>query len=335
MFIRWAVGLCGAFFVTWIVAPMLLNSILIRDRDPSLDTIMLREGDVIRWRSEGCANTLIGPHGLPGWRPNHADVSVVLWGDSQVEGLCVDDDDKIANQVIRIANESHKFAIDCVPIARSGTDASDWARVTPNADRLFAPRLHVWVIAELSDLLAIIKETDSDLTLTTPVSTTPVRLAKMIHAEALFQVLRSLVFDPTTGHGRTLRWSLDRVGDSTIATLKRPLPEQRASEIKKRLLGVRDSVDKRLLLVYAPAVPRIAKTITSEHPDDEDWQTMRRVLADDIDVVDLRIELISRSAKTGRFPRGFDNGSPSIGHFNEFGNAIIADAIVDRIVENR
>ena len=332
---QWLVGFLGSWACVWLAGPWLVNSILVRVSDPELTAITLREGDLIRWRSEGWASTLVGPHGRPGWKPNQASKRIVIWGDSQVEGFCVNDSEKISNQIIRLAQEQHNQLIDCVPMGRSGTNASDWNRMLVNADNLWRPIVHVWIVTELADLTALISAEEVAMGRWKAESSAAVLFAKKVHAEAAFQATRNIVLDPNSGANRTLRWSVGPVHAASSANP--PLTAQDAAAagpmVVKRLRVVSEQLNQRLMIVYAPSVPRIMGGILNSHPDDAAWEALATLLIDSsIVAIDMREVFIECYSIDGKLPRGFQNGTPSFGHLNAVGNRLIATAIVERLI---
>ena len=335
---QWLIGIVGSWACIWLLGPWLVNSILVRVHDPAMNVITLREGDLIRWRSEGWANTLVGPHGRPGWKPNQASSCIVIWGDSQVEGFCVDDPDKICNQIVRIAQAKQRQSIDCIPLGRSGTDATDWSRLTGPADALWKPFAHVWIITELADLIAFADRTDrtSDAgSRWQAESPMPVLVAKATHADAAFQAARNLVLDPTTGTRRSLRWTIGPVNDaidSGSPSMSLHDETKVFQTVQEQLKQLDQRIDERLILVYAPSVPRIMGGIVEDHPDDAAWESFASLIAGTtIMAIDMRGTFIDRWASDEKLARGFHNGTPSFGHLNAFGNQLIAEAIVDQL----
>lgn len=337
LLIQWVIGLLGSWLCVWIIGPRFVNSILVRVHDDELDTITLREGDLIRWRSEGWADTRIGPHGLPGWTPNDATTRMILWGDSQVEGFCVNDQEKLAAQCIQVANQKHQAAIDCLPMGRSGSDATDWSRIMERADELWDPTFHVWVVTELSDLIAITSTDQGKSTTGSWAAESPaiIRWAKKFHADVAFQAARKLLFDPATGGIRSLRWTVGPVVKQTEIANEADQESVNAllQQTRDRIVVINERFERRLLLVYAPAIPRINGEVVFEHPDDKAWNTFAAMANDEIPIIDMRDSFRQLWAESGRFARGFHNGSASDGHLNRFGNQLIAHAIVDWINE--
>lgn len=364
---RWAIAFLTTWTLVWLSGPLHVDSILVRVFDPELGVNTLRPGDVIRWRSEGWAETRIGPHGLPGWRPKHPDRQsdpnrrrVVIWGDSQVEGVCLPDPMKIHNQAIRLAADDHALALDCLPLGRSGADARDWQDLTAAADSLWRPDLHVWVVTELSDLTALAAaEETTPYRRWTAGSPGWVKFAAALRAEAAFAAAKRLFYDPETGGRRRLDFSLGPrprsvgVPPTTAESVAEPEYEAGVAggtasdrepfddrfalvvdQVVSEVESVANELGGRLALVYAPAVPSLGAGVDSGDRDAVAFARLRgRLVAAGIAVVDVRDDFRALWDQETEFPRGFHNGMPAAGHLNEAGNRLVARSIVSLVRE--
>lgn len=348
---QWIIGILGSWFIVWLLGPLVLNSILIRTYDPALNVNTLRPGDVVLWRSEGWGRTVIGPHGLPGWQPrvdagepngSSAIAKVVIWGDSQVEGVCVDDALKIHNQAIRIAQDQHKLAIDCLPMGRSGADARDWQDLIAGADKLWKPDLHIWVVTDLSDLtVAVSPDAAAAYRRWTVESPAWVRFAKQIQTQALFAASKRVLRDPDTGSIRRLDFSLGPRNDqiepkNLIEDQNEELArnEKLADEVANLVLEIAKYYEGRIAILYAPATPRFSGGLAVDHPDDAAFDAIRQSLeSKGIAVGDCRQDFIDLWRIKGQVARGFHNGVPSYGHLNADGNRVVAEKIVALLQE--
>lgn len=354
---RWAVGILGSWLLVWLAGPLVLNTILVRVSDPDLEVNTLRPGDLIRWRSEGWGNTRTGPHGLPGWSPRPAAHRVILWGDSQVEGHCVNDPEKISNQVIALADAQTGLSLDCLPLGRSGADARDWRDLAPEADALWEPRLHLWVVTDLSDLMALAPQQGlAPYHRWTMESPRWVKLAAALRAEALFAAGKRLFRDPSTGGLRQLQFGIgprsgppegvkqpwepppgsqQAAGQPQDRNGVSPSPLALAQLVAGEVALVADQLDGRLAILYAPAVPTLARPLATAHRDDAMFALLRDALRDQaIEVVDVRDDFIALWHSQRRLPRGFHNGQPGYGHLNAEGNRVVAKHVVSLIQEH-
>lgn len=346
---NWIVGLVGAALLGYCGGRPFVDSILVRDLDAELGMVTFRPGQTIRWRSEGGADTLVGPHGLPGWEPNGAEYRIVLWGDSQVEGLCVADRDKLHQQVIdQVAwyDSGLPFTCDCLPLGRSGTDARDWRDGMPAADRLWNPKLHVWVVTDLEDLTALGQPDLPRNTTWSAPSSRWIRLAQRLRAEVPVAIVRKRLRDPDGGGWRTLDFSVGPRGTAAPTAFESPALATEADGLaaNESLTGDEAAIDTatiaaveavaseyagRLLLVYAPATPRIHNGWLPDHPDDARFESIfRRLAAGGIEVLDLRPDFRQLWDRYRIPARGFHNGTPGLGHLNPAGNGLIARRIV-------
>jgi len=331
---QWLIGLFGSWGIVWLLGPLILNSILVRVVDTDLDIITHRPNTVVRWRSEGHGTTLIGPHGLPGWQPRNEDLNphlvsgtispahdiprIVIWGDSQVEGFCVADSDKIHNQTIQIAaaesqsqkgadslrrgqktngNDSfpkgqsplpigpqYQIALDCLPMGRSGSDARDWIEVMPRAERLWQPDLHVWILTDLSDLTIAVSASQGDPgSRWTMASPKWIRYAAAVRAQSLFAAAKRIFYDPSTDSRRRLDFSLGPRNLAVPMPLVRPteklaLSDPTADLAAQMIMRLNEEYDHRLTVLYAPGTPRLMDGLVTEHPDDELWNEIHHRL---------------------------------------------------------
>ncbi len=336
---RWGIGILGSWVVVWLAGPWVLDSILVRVQDPALGISTLRSGDVVRWRSEGWAETSIGPHGLPGWQPRQASQRIILWGDSQVEGVCVDDPQKISNQVIAIADRQPMQPLDCLSMGRSGADAREWRDLLEAADALWHPNLHVWVVTELSDLATLAPVIGSELPQRQVVpSPAWVRLAATLRAEAIFAAGKRILRDPESGGLRRLDFRVGPRRTASQGESAEPVADsshsggqdlELAQAVAAAIKTLAARFEQRLVIVYAPATPTLARPIATTHPDDAMFELTRDELrSGGVEVVDLRADFIELWQTQRRLPRGFHNGQPGSGHLNADGNRLIAQAIV-------
>ncbi len=331
----WFWGFVVATHITWVAARPLVDSILVRSWNPELEHTTLQPGQTVHWRSEGWGTTKIGDYGLPGFSPRDArqpqPTVIALWGDSQVEGLCVDDAQKIHTQVEELAERNQGLSLQVLPCGRSGTDARDWIARTPNIERQFQPDLHVWLVTEIDDLEAVLRDTPPEPS--RAMSPWVSRLSAW-HTEAFVAAGRNLVLDRATGQRRRLDWRLiprsspspiiypPPKSDEELLELMQPV----ASRISEHAAGL----NKPLVIVYAPAVPFLSSVVNETDLLAPKFSAFEAsVASSQLTILDLRPALIDYYHSTGQLPRGFNNGFPGLGHLNVAGNQIVAQAIVD------
>ena len=176
--IRWSAGALLGTLLVAITSPLFVRSYVPLRQDPVRGVWTMPPGAAYRWRSEGYATTHVGPHGMPGRprmpTPNDRRPRVAVWGDSQAEGVCLDDDRKLFAQAERLSRrraESRNERRDdglrddglrrgdpgegivVLPFPHSGTDAGDWLPQMPRVESAFAIDAHAILVVDLPDLL--------------------------------------------------------------------------------------------------------------------------------------------------------------------------------------
>ncbi|QDT06822.1 hypothetical protein K227x_52430 [Rubripirellula lacrimiformis] len=337
---RWIVGAILGTLVIAATSPLFVRSYLPREFNRGVWT--LPAGATYRWRSEGYAATHIGPHGMPGRtsldsaRPT--DHRIAIWGDSQAEGVCVDDADKIFAAVASISDGR----LQAFPLARSGDDLADWIGQFEWAQSQLGITDHVLVIAELSDLH------DIDASPEPPPGHWSQWGAANLPAFVLHAV-RGLTTSPD-GSTRRLRFA-PRWGDDSPPDEDQdrpptamPVPGDEATTTRaavpagwdRILASIQSAASGSVTLVYCPRSPHVmGGRIVTADAGDQRFAALRDAAAHtDITIIDTRPAL-SASAMSGQWPHGFANGQIGTGHLNAFGNRIVAEAIVRRFPEAR
>lgn len=318
---RWVFGSMIGTLLVAITSPLFVRSYLPRIYDSTRGVLVPQGGNHYRWRSEGYADTFIGPHGMPGRRdvPSHDAnaVRIAIWGDSQAEGVCVDDEDKLHAQIERTVGQD----LTVFPLARSGDDASDWLRQIPSVEQSLDIDVHVLLIVDLVDLaVAIDSEENSE---DGPSKSGVAELLPAFVIESARRLLTDVDDEP-----RRLRFSLGPVEPPTALArpAKRTIPWD---AIIKRL---DDATDSPIMIVYAPLLPNITDgRIRTNDVDAEQFESFRDIAAGaGIAVVDIR-DSMRQSAASGEWPLGFHNGRIGSGHFNATGYRIIAKHVADAL----
>lgn len=329
MIFRWLVGIIIGTALVAMTSPWFVRSYVPRVVDSTRDASILQPHRSYRWRSEGYATTLIGSMGMPGipaLSSNDADCfRIALWGDSQAEGICVDDDQKIA----AFANRLSHGRCFVLPMARSGDDCNDWigqiASIRRAADSDLDLDAHVFLVVEWSDWC---------LPIETPVPAideTFNRICRTFPAFAI-QAARNILTVGDTNQLRKLRF---RPGP--IPATPTPLPRETLSDsaadqqrLAQQLQRLRSETDLPCLFLYAPMVPAIiAGKVKREESESRQFSELAELCREnEFHIIDLRAAMID-SVDAGDWPRGFHHGQFGVGHYNGIGNEIIARRLVD------
>ncbi len=325
--VKWFAGLLLGTLIIAVTSPLFVRSYLPQDLDPVRECYVPVSGRDYRWRSEGYATTAIGEHGMPGRRQvpptDPGSARVALWGDSQAEGVCVSDQEKLFAQLQRAAAADGK-PMTVLPFARSGENASHWLTQMPSVEDRLEIDVHVWVIVDLPDLLAA-----ANAPLHSPMYEQRIRSQSKIAAIVpafLIQAARHLLTDEE-GNQRRLRFS--------VGPAKREQPDKSLEEAvdwnavwQTTMKTIRDVSDRPIVIGYAPRSPHISggKIVLHDSQDEQFVYLERAAVAAGLLVVDTR-DALADAARDGRWPHGFHNGQIGDGHLNAVGNQVIAEML--------
>lgn len=354
--IRWSVGLLIGTLLFGVASPLFVRSYLPNEINRGVAT--LPTGYVYRWRSEGYANTRIGPLGMPGKtaapltnptaanagsssltsqskrsleprqfsaEPNDdgpvvvhpSDNRVALWGDSQAEGVAVQDQDKLFAQIERASDGRW----DVYPLAVSGDALGHWIAQFASVEQSLKIDRHLLLICELRDLLD----------LSPPPTTTPSgRLRGWTTSVPAFLVQSAK--NVLLSDGQRFRSVRFRPG---------PLPTEYPLAIRsshKRPISVENfgpsldaivaSTSLPVSILYAPRVPIvIGGEIQWSDPDGRRCNQVSSLAKSlGVDWIDCTTAL-KQSGRSGKFPHGFNNGQIGVGHLNAVGYQILASEL--------
>jgi hypothetical protein len=320
----WIVGTIVGTGLVAITSPLFVRSYAPLAADPARGVWTLPEGHTYRWRSEGYADTKIGPLGMPGKTSigprNQGVIRVALWGDSQAEGVCVADHDKIFDQAEQISGGR----LEVFPLARSGEDAADWLTQIPRVEQELAIDVHVLLIVDLPDLYTAV---DAPVP---PPSQSDVAQANAAIAATMpafvIQAARHLLREADETTRRKLRFSVGPIPKSAAADRKMDVERV---DWTAPITALADATNRPVILLYAPKSPQIVSgTVVREDPSAADFADLQ-VIANTagLRVMDARPELL-QSFLQGRWPHGFQNGHIGSGHLNKIGNQITASHLV-------
>ncbi|MCG8649810.1 MAG: SGNH/GDSL hydrolase family protein [Pirellulales bacterium] len=319
--LQWIVGAILGTVIIGVTSPWFVRSYIPLQASTDRGVWTLPPDRVYRWRSEGYADTWIGPLGMPGKRSlanrSTASLRIALWGDSQAEGVCVSDQDKLHRQLQRTSED--RWTV--FPLARSGEDASVWLSQMQSVETLLSIDLHLMLIVDLPDLLAAPAA---------PIAPPDPEEVQQAHA-AIAARLPAFVI-----HGaRNLLTAADGSGDRQLrfspgpADVRSPAaaPPQRdfGNDWNAVMAAIHQFSSRPVVILYAPVCPQIlAGRVVADDPQQRQFAEMQSAAeAAGILVIDLRAALI-RSAQQGHWPHGFHNGLIGSGHLNAQGYATIA-----------
>lgn len=327
---RWLFGLVAGTALAWGSSNFFVRSYSMRVHDAERGRWVRPAGTRFRWPLEGYGVTHYGATGLPGWQPagrdgeeSSEDVLVALYGDSQAEGLCVSDRQKLHRQLSQSLGRTR-----VIPLAESGDTWRDWADQFAWAEKRWGVKLHVILLTEISDVMD--RDSVPNARTTKPPSAFRGALLKRLPDMAVHAVA-GLALDPSSGTRRSLRFRPGPVKcetSPTDASASRN-PSHRFAAIVDELAG---QASKPIVVVYAPRIPsNTGKDLVWEEP----LQSPFPLFADEarkqgLTVIDARPVLVE-SAKVGRFPHGFHHGQLGNGHLNAVGYDVLANLVSEPV----
>ncbi|TWT79378.1 hypothetical protein CA13_07780 [Planctomycetes bacterium CA13] len=333
---KWFIGAVVGTALVAVSSPLFVRSYVPSRIDSLRQVVVPANGHQYRWRSEGYATTRIGPHGMPGLeqlpaQKKPSEIRLAIWGDSQAEGVSVEDRFKLHSQIEPLAR-TEQLNVVALPLARSGDDLGDWLAQIPRVEEPLGVDAHVLFIAELSDLTDFVPVAINKSTLVTQnqlASTVP---------SFVIQAARNALQHPD-GTQKRFRFSLGPVRRSEprlVPALVKEVDGDLWHQVAER---IRLATGKDVYIVYAPVLPAIVTSgahvpksrIERADLNDQSFRKLRQSAMEfAINVIDVRPDLIA-SADANRWPHGFHNGRIGEGHLNATGYRVVAKKIVNEL----
>lgn len=322
MLVRWIIGVAIGSAIFLIASPLFVRSYATHQINRSVTT--LASGQIYRWRSEGYANTAIGPAGMPGKiRVLDRDEDVIriaLWGDSQAEGVAVADVDKLFAAIDR----RFKGRVETFPFARSGDALGRWVAQVQSVEKQFGIDRHLFLICQTDDLLEIAPPTPS----VDKQSRNDAGVERFLPAAAI-EAARHFLTQPD-GSPRQFRLAVGPVSRSAVdRDSGEPRPND-AADFAESLGELRRVSDKPIDILYAPLSPQIVGgEVRRGLPDGERPLAAARA-AEQLGIrwIDAA-HVLASEFEHGQPPHGFDNGRPATGHLNASGYRVLAKVFAE------
>ncbi|QDV60969.1 hypothetical protein [Crateriforma conspicua] len=338
---RWLIGLFFGTLIIAVTSPWFVRSYVPLTMDPVRKTWTLPEDAVYRWRSEGYANTHIGPHGMPG-RTRLADGPsvrrrIALWGDSQAEGVAVDDSNKLFAAIERAIDPHGSVAV--YPLARSGEDAAVWIEQIPRTEASLGIDAHVILMVDWEDL-AVLQQHDTtspDIGRNNTETDGTAPASKNAWAALLpafvIQAARHVLTQDDGANIRRWRWTVGPVAKGDVpGHFPTVASENERVDWQKAMQALAESTNRPVLIVHAPRRPEIVNGRVVRSLDHPDHIRLLRAAASDTRLhwLDVTNDLID-AADSGDWPHGFHNGQIGVGHLNAHGYQLIAQRIAQHV----
>jgi len=333
---RWFAGAGISVVLVWGITAFWLDSITVYEWNSTLGTFVIAPTQKYVWHSEGWAETQIGKYGINAIDDVTAvsGLKVAIWGDSFVAAFQVPDEDKMAQQVTRIWNESHDNELTAIGIGAMGQSPVDYYFGMPKYKELLGSVVaHFVILTNVSEVLPIPNAKECRF-----VSEPEYRFieskwhprhlkerpaVQAYHMEFLWTLGRELFLEP---------WRF-RVGPVERDNPEDELPYV-STEPMAFLLDKFKKIEKEpIVFIYMPSVPSIENGAIQY--DDPDAVHMELFAGEcekrGFSYINLGEKFEDLHRRTGRFPRGFWNWHPFLGHLNAHGHRIVAEAICEYI----
>ena len=151
----WILGIFIAFAFAWVVGYCFVDHIMVYEWNPVLSIWTFKPGLTYRHRSEGWATAHIGKYGVIGI-PDISAIrkpKVVIWGDSHVEGVQVDDLERMPQVLTRLLT-AEGLDMMAFGVGRSGESVADYYFKIPKYEKLCPPIMaHFIILCDLADVL--------------------------------------------------------------------------------------------------------------------------------------------------------------------------------------
>lgn len=341
---HWLAGLALSLIVAWAMGALLMDTIQPVIFDPSVGHYTALPGTTSRTRVEGWASSSVGEHGirgLPGGKLP-AGSKVVFWGDSFVEGLQVDDAERMA-QVFSTLALNAGLDLTGVGIGTGGNTLIDSIFKAHDFAPVLTPvALNVFFLGRISDVLPdaprpcraafYSKPEPRLLRADCPPSDLAIRFAPALRRlecswlYAMYQKLQGLSPRLSPGPGAPTPEPVAKTGAQDLA----PMWDFLIGQVRRASPGP-------FLFLYVPSVPELSGGRMQE--EDPDAATALAFSAackrNGVPFISLGPEFVAHFQATGCLPRGFFNSRPGGGHLSRVGHHIVAETVLRYIEEHR
>ena len=343
---KWLAGAVISTALMWLTGMIFCDSPGMLEWSEDMGGVRRASHVSLQFRSEGWATSRFGPLGLSGVSSSN-DLrcpAVLVWGDSHVEALQVPDEEKLAGQLRAMMARDRQRRV-ALGMGISGEMVADYYFKMAKWESLVPCVAHYVVITSLSELLPdqpdatyahFTAKPSFALVAPSPrgFSVRRTRVQKWLRTLRLEFVVA--LYHKVLGGGRDgdvlsqLRFSLGPAVPPIGPTDSVPTNASATSAAWDFLLArLAAQTTNPVTIVYAPLYPgwKDHRLIGAGTDGDQIARLADACRARGVGFIDLGGDFCRWYEQTGRFPRGFPNGRPGVGHFNADGHRLIAAAI--------
>lgn len=343
--IVWGGGFLVSCLFAWGLSAIFLDSVVPMVWDAALGRFISRPGVVERTRSEGWASTYWGEHGVVGIKDISRDVrsKVFIWGNSHVEALGVGDERKIAQQLTRML-QNEGMDMMGVGLGFSGESVADMYSFMQAYERIASPVAgHVVVLLGMKYVLpdefsachsvfTRLPEPRIEKNICTPSDTA------RAWAPVLYETNANVVIELyKKARGLSLRFAPGPVQkrSSTESAPRSVTAEGYVESWRFMLRALKKQTAVPISFIYCPRIPKISDNRVDLNDAEQPFvRAFATTCAEEgVPFIDVSAQVRNEYMQHARFTRGFFNTIPGQGHINEYGQAIIAKALFERLSE--
>jgi hypothetical protein len=296
------------------------------------------------FRSEGNGESYYGHYGINGYKDisENSNQKMVIWGDSFVEAWQVDDSTKLWSVLNGLFVKEGFNSISAVSIGAGESSVADYAVGIRNYMKIISNiYTHFIVITDFKDTLPDRQKDNKKASF----RSSPFRIENSTGQPGFQGVKRFFdklglyfAWDPLKGIIDHRFHFLPAKACAMTSEVSIEYNEEMYKDAWEYLFKYlkRQSQNTPVVFVYCPEVPKIDKgQIVFVDKNESQKKLFIKVAYDnDIPVIDLTESFAANYKATGNFHCGFQNSRPSLGHFNETGNRLVAQAISKYINKN-
>ncbi|MHC4871950.1 MAG: hypothetical protein ACYTFY_08900 [Planctomycetota bacterium] len=335
----WLTGFIIALLVPVFAHRFFQNSVILSALDPVFKRRLAADGEVVRWKEEGCGYTTIGRHCEISPAEKRKDTKIIaFWGDSFLEAFQVSNADKMHSILNRkLKKESKGFQI--TAYGNSGYNLADYFFLIPRLEKHY-PNIdsHIIVVGQLSDLnpdgIYFRSKPEFSFNDRPPHQSAPTlkKIIKKSQCGFLWPQVKRLHAMPDTI--KTLRFSLGKVNLPGIEKKQVKTPPFDAWKFILRTFTT--ITNKKITFMYLSDTPFISNgKLIKKDPNSVLVENFAKLCSNyNVGFIDTRDIFLKEFEESRNFPVGFTNGHPWKGHLSKSGHISAAEAAFSYLKEN-
>jgi lysophospholipase L1-like esterase len=345
----WIRGAALATLLAWLVAPSFHNRMLQREWEPQLDCYVQPAGFEMTYRKEGWAKTRYGKYGIGGIddATTLGGEKVLLWGDSFIEALQVQDQDKVAQQLTAIWSSRHpEEELHGIGVGMGGRCVADYYFLIPAYEKLLDPICHIVVIPTLDDItpdgIAFKSDPEFQFVRRVPRGDSEIKIRRVLgpfRAELVFVPARDLAnrlrVEPIRlSPGVAQEIVPQKIGDDIAPT--DCVDQQTRDAWRFVLRSLKQQTSLPIVFVFIPKTPWLQDGHIVVLPKScPAIETLQDICCDEgVGFISTADSFEAAFHESNRFCRGFSNSQIDRGHLNELGHQKLAEQLCNYLESN-